>query len=104
MENVKPEVVVLGYVLYRLLAIPNPSDLKVLTPGIRAGIVGLQTALALLKAGTKVTILAKFWPGDKDINYTSPWSVLSRNPISPSTNSNFGRAGAVRLRLIQIQP
>jgi D-amino-acid oxidase len=42
---------------------------------IRAGVIGLQTANTLLDAGHKVTILAKHWPGDESIEYTSPWSV-----------------------------
>jgi hypothetical protein len=33
--------------------------------------------LTLLKAGAKVTIISKFWPGDKDIEYTSPWYITA---------------------------
>ncbi|KAI5776649.1 FAD dependent oxidoreductase [Geopyxis carbonaria] len=37
-----------------------------------AGIIGLQSALTLLECGYDVTIIAEYWPGDSDINYTSP--------------------------------
>lgn len=33
--------------------------------------IGLQTALTLLENGYGVTIVAKHWPGDDDINYAS---------------------------------
>lgn len=38
-----------------------------------AGVIGLQTAISLLEAGYKVTIVAKHFPGDLSIEYTSPW-------------------------------
>jgi len=38
----------------------------------RAGIIGLQTAFFLLEAGFDVTVVAKHWPGDEDLDYTSP--------------------------------
>ncbi|KAI5796376.1 hypothetical protein DFH27DRAFT_564105 [Peziza echinospora] len=41
---------------------------------VGAGVIGLQTALSLLEAGYKVTIVAKHWPGDFDITYASPWA------------------------------
>lgn len=37
--------------------------------------IGLQTALTLLENGYGVTIVAKHWPGDDDINYASMKSV-----------------------------
>lgn len=37
--------------------------------------IGLQTAITLLEAGAAVTIVAKHVPGDKSIDYTSPWYV-----------------------------
>lgn len=49
------------------MAIP-PREIAVLG----AGIIGLQTALTLLESGFDVTIIAEYWPGDVDINYTSP--------------------------------
>ncbi|KAF8474696.1 hypothetical protein BDZ91DRAFT_779327 [Kalaharituber pfeilii] len=39
-----------------------------------AGVIGLQAALTLLEEGFRVTIVAKHWPGEKDIEYTSPWA------------------------------
>ncbi|KAF2686385.1 nucleotide-binding domain-containing protein [Lentithecium fluviatile CBS 122367] len=51
---------------------------------IGAGVIGLQTANTLLDAGYKVTILAKHWPGDEDIGYTSPWAgAIWRTHASP---------------------
>ncbi|KAI9713634.1 MAG: hypothetical protein M1812_006606 [Candelaria pacifica] len=41
---------------------------------IGAGVIGLQTAIFLLQAGYKVTILAKHLPGDFSPEYTSPWA------------------------------
>ncbi|KAK2734847.1 hypothetical protein FQN55_002492 [Onygenales sp. PD_40] len=41
---------------------------------IGAGVIGLQTALFLLEAGYKVTIIAEHFPGDLDALYTSPWA------------------------------
>lgn len=40
----------------------------------RAGVIGLQTSLTLLKAGHKVTVIAEHLPGDESIAYTSPWA------------------------------
>jgi glycine/D-amino acid oxidase-like deaminating enzyme len=34
----------------------------------------LQTAVSLLEAGYDVTVIAKHFPGDKSIEYTSPWA------------------------------
>ncbi|KAF2232640.1 nucleotide-binding domain-containing protein [Viridothelium virens] len=39
-----------------------------------AGVVGLQTAVFLLEAGCKVTLIAEHLPGDQSIEYTSPWA------------------------------
>jgi glycine/D-amino acid oxidase-like deaminating enzyme len=44
---------------------------------IGAGVIGLQTALTLLRAGYAVSVIAEFWPGDEDGMYTSPWYVHS---------------------------
>ncbi|KAF2100780.1 nucleotide-binding domain-containing protein [Rhizodiscina lignyota] len=41
---------------------------------IGAGVTGLQTSVSLLEAGYGVTIIAKHFPGDKSIEYTSPWA------------------------------
>jgi hypothetical protein len=39
----------------------------------RAGVIGLQSAIALLEAGYKVTVIGKHLPGDLSTDYTSPW-------------------------------
>ena len=55
----------------------------------RAGVVGLQTALTLLEVGFKVTIIAKHWPGDKSIEYCSPWAgAIWRTHASPDTDTS----------------
>jgi D-amino-acid oxidase len=43
----------------------------------RAGVIGLQTAISLLEDGYRITILAKHFPGDRSVEYTSPWYVPS---------------------------
>ncbi|KAH7076066.1 hypothetical protein FB567DRAFT_152343 [Paraphoma chrysanthemicola] len=51
---------------------------------IGAGVIGLQTAASLLEAGFKVTIIAKQFPGDESIEYTSPWAgAIWRTHSSP---------------------
>jgi D-amino-acid oxidase len=48
-----------------------------------AGVVGLTTALTLLRQATyDVTIVAKHMPGDYDIEYTSPWAGANWWPVS----------------------
>ena len=55
----------------------------------RAGVIGLQTALTLLEAGYKVTIIAKHWPGDESIEYCSPWAgAIWRTHASPNTDTS----------------
>jgi glycine/D-amino acid oxidase-like deaminating enzyme len=41
---------------------------------IGAGVIGLTTALLLQKKGYQVTIVAKYAPGEMNIEYTSPYS------------------------------
>ncbi|KAI9776273.1 MAG: hypothetical protein M1835_005569 [Candelina submexicana] len=41
---------------------------------IGAGVIGLQTAVFLLEADYKVTVIAKHLPGDLSPEYTSPWA------------------------------
>jgi hypothetical protein len=41
---------------------------------IGAGVIGLTTALLLQKKGYCVTVVAKYVPGDMNIEYTSPYS------------------------------
>ncbi|EXJ81857.1 hypothetical protein A1O1_07922 [Capronia coronata CBS 617.96] len=42
---------------------------------IGAGVIGLQTAIALLEAGHHVSVVAKHLPGDMSVEYTSPWAA-----------------------------
>ncbi|KAI9300428.1 hypothetical protein BJ944DRAFT_273065 [Cunninghamella echinulata] len=51
---------------------------------IGCGIVGLTTAILLVEKGYKVTIAAKWLPGDRHIEYTSPfagahWRAMASN-------------------------
>jgi len=57
--------VVVGYALDKE-GVPNED---------RAGVVGLTTALVLARKGYKVTVVAKYMPGDLSIEYASPWAV-----------------------------
>lgn len=41
---------------------------------IGAGVTGLTTALQLQSKGHNVTIVAKWFPGESSIEYTSPWA------------------------------
>ena len=49
---------------------------------VGAGVIGLTTALLLSrKSGFNVTVIAKFMPGDHDIEYTSPWAGADYMPM-----------------------
>lgn len=54
------------------MAIPTPTHITILG----AGVIGLTTALTLSHAYPKatITIVAKHFPGDRSIEYTSPWA------------------------------
>jgi glycine/D-amino acid oxidase-like deaminating enzyme len=43
-----------------------------------AGVTGLTSAVFLSEAGYTVTVIAAHVPGDKSIEYTSPWYVYSQ--------------------------
>lgn len=47
-----------------------------------AGVTALTTALLLAKKDKKnvITIVAKYMPGDYDIEYTSPWAGADVTP------------------------
>jgi hypothetical protein len=55
-------------------------------------VIGLTTALVLLRAGYRIQVIAVHKPGDLDINYTSPWagayyrSVPDVDPVSRLEN------------------
>ncbi|OCL08140.1 FAD dependent oxidoreductase [Glonium stellatum] len=50
------------------------TTVKKLVVVIGAGVTGLQTSVSLLQAGYRVAIIGKHFPGDKSIEYTSPWA------------------------------
>jgi hypothetical protein len=62
----------IAYLINPLLLRFEGDIYKVSVPRRRAGIIGLQTAFFLLEAGFDVTMVAKHWPGDEDLEYTSP--------------------------------
>ncbi|RDW62033.1 putative D-amino acid oxidase [Coleophoma cylindrospora] len=49
-----------------------------------AGVIGLTTALELAARypGSKIHICAKFFPGDKSIEYTSPWAGANWSSVA----------------------
>jgi glycine/D-amino acid oxidase-like deaminating enzyme len=51
-----------------------PSEVNFLVLG--AGVIGLTTALVLREKypSANITIVAKHFPGDRSIEYTSPWA------------------------------
>jgi len=74
---------------------------------VGAGVIGLQTALFLLKAGFDVTMMAKHFPGDDDIEYSSPRAGAVCEPLNVRwliwgakglSSSNGARISAVAIR------
>ncbi|KAH0565199.1 hypothetical protein GP486_001415, partial [Trichoglossum hirsutum] len=86
----RQEVVVLGYFspLNMSLNICDRLPMRWLRID-RAGVTGLQTALFLLEAGVGVTLVAKHWPEDRDLGYTSPCESESATPHSNIWWSSF---------------
>ncbi|KAG2174859.1 hypothetical protein INT43_005921 [Umbelopsis isabellina] len=58
---------------------------------IGAGVIGLTTALLLQRKGYRVTIVAKYVPGDMNIEYTSPYSGAHWRTMSPNDNPELQR-------------
>jgi D-amino-acid oxidase len=54
------------------MASPHPQNIVILG----AGIIGLTSSLVLAHAypNSNITIVAKHFPGDRSIEYTSPWA------------------------------
>lgn len=52
---------------------------------VGAGVQGLTVALILQKQGYDVTVIAKYWPGDLSIEYTSPWAGKVKPDIHPTS-------------------
>ncbi|KAI9489980.1 hypothetical protein BDB00DRAFT_840341 [Zychaea mexicana] len=65
---------------------------------IGAGVVGLSTALALQQKGFRVTVLAKWLPGDMHIEYTSPWAGAHWRTMAPNSNKLLQEFDAVTYR------
>ncbi|KAI9279047.1 FAD dependent oxidoreductase [Umbelopsis sp. AD052] len=62
---------------------------------IGAGVIGLTTALLLQKKGYQVTILAKYVPGDMNIEYTSPYSGAHWRTMIPNDQKDLQENDAV---------
>lgn len=78
-------IAVIGYVcLFDIGNFVSNTDLC-----YRAGVVGLQSSISLRRAGYRVILLAKHLPGDRAIEYTSPWYVLIT--LSGATSSRIAR-------------
>ena len=82
----------------RHLALAPPS-VDSHRPQNRAGVVGLTTALVLRREGYEnITVVAKHMPGDRDIEYTSPWAAVNYSPYVLITLS-LTLPDALRLRV-----
>lgn len=75
-----PRIIVVGYA-----DLAPDSSLNILLTSfsyLRAGVVGLTSALLLAKDSENVvTVAAKHMPGDYDIQYTSPWAGANYLPL-----------------------
>lgn len=64
-----------------------------------AGVVGLSSALFLSDdPENQVTVVAKFMPGDFDIEYTSPWAGANVLPMAAEADSRWERRTWEHLR------
>ncbi|RHZ61911.1 hypothetical protein Glove_345g53 [Diversispora epigaea] len=57
---------------------------------IGAGVIGLTTGLILQRNGNKVQIISDYFPGDYNINYTSPWAGAHWR-LEESKNKEFDK-------------
>ena len=75
-------------------------------PSIRAGVIGLSTALKVQENGYAVTILAETLPSDpKSIRYTSQWAVcFSFTKTIPQNRSRAPPSLHVRHRALTMFP
>lgn len=69
---------------------------------IGAGVIGLTTATLLLIEGYDVTILAKHFPGDMSIDYTSPWAGARWKTLAPNDDARLQRMWRTRLRMMMM--
>ncbi|KAL9545882.1 hypothetical protein MBANPS3_006936 [Mucor bainieri] len=58
---------------------------------IGAGVIGLTTALLLQQRGYEVTVVADHFPGDKDIQYTSPVAGARWRTLAPNSDLRLQR-------------
>ncbi|KOS23191.1 D-amino-acid oxidase [Escovopsis weberi] len=57
-----------------------------------AGVSGLTSALLLSRdKANKVTVVAKHMPGDRDVEYASPWAGANYMPMASDENSRWER-------------
>ncbi|KAH8556840.1 hypothetical protein BGW37DRAFT_474423 [Umbelopsis sp. PMI_123] len=56
---------------------------------VGAGVQGLTVALILQKQGYDVTVIAKYWPGDLSIEYTSPWAGADWQAMASNTDTRL---------------
>jgi D-amino-acid oxidase len=77
-------VYILNIVQSKMEPITSGKALRFVVVG--AGVVGLSTALALKRAfpTASLRIISKYFPGDKNIAYTSPWA--GANWLSAATD------------------
>ncbi|KAI8375655.1 hypothetical protein EDC96DRAFT_600222 [Choanephora cucurbitarum] len=71
-----------------------PSKVNV----IGAGVIGLTTALLLRQKGYSVTIIAKHFPGDNDIEYTSPYAGARWRTVAPNSDLRLQHYDAVSFK------
>ncbi|OBZ85612.1 D-amino-acid oxidase [Choanephora cucurbitarum] len=65
---------------------------------IGAGVIGLTTALLLRQKGYSVTIIANHFPGDSDIEYTSPCAGARWRTVAPNSDLRLQHYDAVSFK------
>ncbi len=82
------------------MATLEPQNITILG----AGVVGLTTSLVLANSypSAKITVVAKHFPGDRSIEYTSPWAGANwssmahdNGPLEKYDEVTFHRFGAL---------
>ncbi|CAG8520658.1 7540_t:CDS:2 [Racocetra fulgida] len=66
---------------------------------IGAGVIGLTTALVLQRNGYQVRILSEHWPGDLDINYSSPWAAAAWRANLHIDDERVHETGLMRVQI-----
>ncbi|KAI8069931.1 hypothetical protein BC940DRAFT_296510 [Gongronella butleri] len=65
---------------------------------VGCGVTGLTNAYLLLEKGYKVTIVSKWFPGDRSIEYTSPFAGAHWRSLAPNDNPTLQRYDTVAYR------